>query len=979
MTTCREFLGWDQPLLPTAARWLADRYTHAGRCDLSNVLVVTPGRRAARRLLDLLVEAAQREHHYCLIPPDLITIGQLPEHLYTPRTSVADRLVSLLARAQALKLADAQIVSKITLHPPGRDDFIGWLTLAGELANVADELAAHGLDVSGVPAILAEKIWTGPDHDRWSSLAALERSYQRVLTDSGRQDRNRARIDAVDQHRCASDCDIVLIATADLSPLIQKMLRQVSDRVTALIHAPADHKAGFDDLGCFRANYWGEQAIDLDTAQLRVVDRQRDQTVEVLRVIESCAQDDRTADEITIGLGDQTVGPSIHQALTFADVPARLSVGKPVDKTAPAMLMSAYAAFCEDRRFDHLASLLRHPDIDRYLSRRGHRSADATASGSTRPAAVAWQTLLDRYIQDHLQCRLTQHWLGDPQAASQLKQVYDEIVDLLPAREQERRPLSAWAAAIAGLLETVYGDQDLDTHSDTARALAAIGEALREIAQVTSPPPEIAPGFAGGSPPETLPGNPSKSEATPWALGVTATEAIRVVLSRLQGHAVAPQSSGTAIEMLGWLELQLDDAPVLIIMSMNEGLVPQSRNTDPLLPDPLRAVLGMKGSTHRYARDLLILQAILHSRERVALITPRRGVEDEPLLPSRLLLHGRPQHAARLIQAFYQQPIGDSGSTPYFPWLGTPAQASGFTIPTPEARPPLTQLAITAFGDYLDCPYRFYLKHILKLDRLDDRAVELDSGRFGSLAHEVLRRFGRSDLIDSTNPRRLFDFLADQVDRLSRQWFGPDPPTAVRLQSRQLCARLEAFADWQAQQADAGWRIVAQHVEEKITATLEVDGQPFTIAGRIDRIDRHEDGRWRIADYKTRDTAMSPEKTHQRKCETGTEWVNLQLPLYRVLAATVGVAGDTQLGFIQLPKDQGQVGFAPAPWSGDELESAVGVAQQVIRNIRSGVFWPPTDPRDRHGWSHDGLGWICHDPSLDRQRVVHRSQPEAVA
>src|SRR4029453_3255154 len=58
---------------------------------------------------------------------------------------------------------------------------------------------------------------------------------------------------------------------------------------------------------------------------------------------------------------------------------------------------------------------------------------------------------------------------------------------------------------------------------------------------------------------------------------------------------------------------------------------------------------------------------------------------------------------------------------------------------------PLPALSVTKFRDYMACPYRFYLRHVLELQAVDDQADELDGGTFGGLAHWVLEQFGRAE------------------------------------------------------------------------------------------------------------------------------------------------------------------------------------------------------------------------------------------
>src|SRR5262249_46742072 len=92
----REFLGWEVPALPTAVAELVNRYGKEGVLELNRVVVVVPGQRSGRRLLELLVDAAA-SHGLSLTPPDVITESVLPERLYVRQKPFASPLVRRLA------------------------------------------------------------------------------------------------------------------------------------------------------------------------------------------------------------------------------------------------------------------------------------------------------------------------------------------------------------------------------------------------------------------------------------------------------------------------------------------------------------------------------------------------------------------------------------------------------------------------------------------------------------------------------------------------------------------------------------------------------------------------------------------------------------------------------------------------------------------------------------------------------------------
>ncbi len=95
------------------------------------------------------------------------------------------------------------------------------------------------------------------------------------------------------------------------------------------------------------------------------------------------------------------------------------------------------------------------------------------------------------------------------------------------------------------------------------------------------------------------------------------------------------------------------------------------------------------------------------------------------------------------------------------------------------------------------------------------------------------------------------------------------------MQIEQIRTRFRAFADWQVGRTKEGWQIAySEDFEQQLTAQLQVDGESFSLRGRIDRIDYHADlKQFCVLDYKTGDTGNLPEKTHRKQ---GT-WLDLQL------------------------------------------------------------------------------------------------------
>ena len=183
---------------------------------------------------------------------------------------------------------------------------------------------------------------------------------------------------------------------------------------------------------------------------------------------------------------------------------------------------------------------------------------------------------------------------------------------------------------------------------------------------------------------------------------------------------IPPPVTQAAIELLGWLELPLDDAPALIVTGFNEGCVPVAQQDALFVPEALRRHLGLPDQSQRYARDAYNLAMLAASRTHLTLIAGRRTPAQEVLLPSRLLFTCEETPLlSRTLAAFAPQRC--SPRPPALLRILQPGQVQA-RFPMPRPGPlgePVVSMRVTAFRDYLACPYRYYLQHHLKLQSID--------------------------------------------------------------------------------------------------------------------------------------------------------------------------------------------------------------------------------------------------------------------
>lgn len=924
----RVFLGGDGPALPAAAHWLIQ--TLGGEsADLGAVLVVLPGGRAQRRLMELL---AQRTAGRAMIPPTMITLGGLLDRLIRYEDQrVTSGLPYLLAWAEVLREAPPELLGDVLPNPPGRDDWPGWWAFAEQVTDAANELAAQHIVIPDV----ADRVMQPEDASRWRALGRLSDQVRGLLEQRGLAEPHSGRLDAIQAGQLSHDGPVVLIGTADLQPVHVAAIAGLSTQVHALIAADAGDAQGFDEYGRIEPAYWSQRPIVFDDDAMVVADRPGDQALAVYEAMRGWASEDPLSpDAVTVGLGDESLSGPVMRTLELAGVPVRSASGRALSGSRPVQLMRALAAFVSGQRFDQLANLLRHPDAEEAITRAGGESVHP------------WLTLLDRYATDHLAARPVEGWLGEQSPA--MDAVFQAARALMPEPGDVLRPLPEWTDAIGQALDRVYGHRTYQRHSPDDRpvveALKQFGEALEQLVSL-------------------------EADQTPRT---TFAQAVELVLSMLGKRAIPEPGGQPAVELVGYLELLLDDAPRLAVVGMNEQHVPAPPRHSALLSDGVRLSLSLPGDEHRLARDAYSLSAMLSWRRGAKLIAGRRSAEGDPLLPSRILLK---TDDARLVQRVSDFVAEQEQSPQTAVTLLAPGGSDRFLIPQPVLPPdPITRLSVTAFRDYLACPYRFYLRHVLRLRVLDDRAIELSAANFGTLTHDALRVLAQPCLADVDDPQIITQHLSAALDHVVGKTYGSDPPVAARLQAEQARYRLNAFACRHAEMIAGGWRIA--HHEHKADVQVQVDGQPFFITGRIDRIDRHPDGLHRLIDYKTSDTAKSPEQAHHKREQGVKTWADLQLPIYIDLARSLGIEDGIEVGYINLPKNRDAVGYTPARWCEDELEEARLLRDDVIRKVRAGVFWPPKEPPR----FDDGLAWVCADEAADRTGLIQQSSsPTGVA
>lgn len=892
----RRLIGWETPILPNVVEQLLAQHGQEAVWDLREILIVLPGGLATRRLGELLALAAKR-HSKILYPPQMVTIGALPERLYIAKYPFASDIVQQLTWMHALQSVPAKELSHVVPVLPHKAASQQWLELAKIFSNVHRELATEGLDFERVADVLGNH----PETPRWRAMSKIQARYLAKLDALELWDIQTARLCALKFNEPSTSQKIIVVACADLNSVQRGFIEQIAAHVEVWIAAPESASARFDNFGVLIAEVWQNDEVELGQGSLLVGSSPSDQAELTCASLAELADRYHVRD-VTIGVPDAALISELKQQLDQCGITARYGPGTPLAQSEPALLLGLIGEYVGTKTFAAFAALVRHPAIEPLLRA---RRVDLPEP---------WLALIDEYYQAALPRFVDGFVNSQAKGAEVYLALTMEINRWLEKLTDQARPLSKWVGSVLEVMSAAYGDQLCDLNEPRESSLyQAASQVCQAIVSLGDIPSDLDPRL-------------NVSELIDWLQRSIAT------------LLVPAPAAETAVEMMGWLELALDDASALILTGIHDGVLPESANADAFLPNGLRRHLGMMDNSRRFARDMYLLQVLLRSKQYVRIVVGKSDAEGNPLLPSRLLtacaLAELPERVLHLVK---QEEV--DVLPPVTKRWKKAGGSSQLAIPQPTCTTPPRHMTVTAFRDYLACPYRFYLTHVLKLRESHDAEVELNAPMFGNLLHDTLQLLGEADIARSTDADAIRQFLSEKLQQVAIQRFGPNPPSAVLIQIEQAEQRLDIFAPKQAERAQQGWEI---HFTEKGVnfddhVLLGKDKQLHLI-GRIDRIDYHpKTDQWAIWDYKTSDTAKHPLGVHWSKQDG---WKDLQLPLYRPVAAKLGVGKNPSLGYIALPKQAADVGFHVAEFTSEQLREADEIAAEVASKVAACEFWP---------------------------------------
>ncbi len=876
--------------------------------DLSTDLFLLPSRGASRALREAFVRHAA-DHQRGLLPPRIVTPAVFLD-AFLPAKS-AHLIESTDAWDQVLSNRDPASLQPLFPALGDRLPDASRLTAARMISRLRETLARAGHHLQSAAETFRAAGY--PSSARWDLLSNLEAEYIRELTAINRTDPLAPPPDEISlPESYAGIRRIHLCADPEPSPRLVKILSTLANEgIEIVIRIPADptDTDAFDAWGRPHPSVFSRRVAPLADEVLTTAADPEAFAAAVASEIKSTVPPPATTSDLAIGAADPSIIPIIRGHLQSTAIPAYDPAGIPLSRTGGHAFFRTMIEWLSDGSIGSLHEWLHLPMSGDWL-------------GSSIPSAKLLSSL-DRFRIDSVTASIES---ATPIAPDDLRPILRAATEW--HRLAQRAPDFPRRLCQHFLATARKVPQTFDHLFPDGRAAATVLDALYLIAEL---PPRPRSGL----------------------------NRLRIALGAIESTPVYPDSRPSGIEILGWREWIWNAHPRLIVTGLAEGVVPESFRGDPFLNETERALLGLPTAATRLERDATIFDLLCSLRNpnrSLRIVHCTNHAPNDPVRPSRLLFKVPDSALPARVRSLF-------GEIAHLRPRVAPSPPRQFYLPATE---PPSHLNVSDLGTWLDCPKRFLLKRIHKMDTLDDFG-ELSPRHFGTLVHtclETLNTVG-ADLADLDSIRRQLHAILDREVETS---FGPRPATLPFLQIRALRRRLDRVAEVVAESRREGWRPI--HAEWRFgwETTWMIEGLP--IRGIVDCIEHHPgSGRYRILDYKTSaqpakpsekhfgrfpnhldSSAFDPSETVPTTGKTSLRWTNLQLPLYALAVQDI-LGQEVETAYFNIPHDPAETALAPFTEDGPDLRSsALACARHVVRSILDGVFEParrkpsPGDP-----------------------------------
>lgn len=971
----------------------------------NDLLILLPSTRMRRTYAKLLLDIVHRVHGAAsFVQPDLLTLHQFLRKLYAalggpPVVDEDTRLVLLEGMVKGRLTGSAVFNQRPDMLAP---------SLSTALAAMIEQLAGAGVTPGVLKAGLSETDVV--DRPQVMLLTDVYAGYEQALAERGLSDPAgmlSSLAGRFDPQWLSAYTTILIDGIHDAGGLETRVLRNIAaeERCTVLVDAPSSALLGcagefhplrvtkdfLDGVGLLSGEdaaapdedtRFLSEALFSDKAFTEITEgaagfsfsrknisvlsavTPRDEVTLIAGKVKKSLRKGAPPDSVLVTFPSlDEYGPLVEEIFTDYGIPYNRALGRQLSTSPVAMsLISLLRAGQEDFSGPSLLRIFNSPFLK------------FSEDPSIAPA-------LDRLMRARRITGGKRKWLaalkhhaveeGKDIVSAPLNDLFDALE---PFSSREPAPLSTWMERLAKLVAwsglgarvaTIKGplNMNLQAYRKLTDTLASLGRAGKLFPEFQYPFGE-------------------------WLFLLRKT----FMHSRFQ---VPPEDEG-GVQVLGIGEsagLHWDE---IYVGGLTDVKFPQRLPQNIFLPEATLETLGVRtlekarlNAAHHFYRLLLSAPTVV--------LTWPENEGDRPVVPSPFLAELTPLRKAGLINKGMEKTSGiqfslkleESHSVPELAKAlslagtvkgledllnvnidGMSGIRSALEFKPAETAPVVTPLRkrefrVTELDDYLNCPYDYYVKHVLRLAPLEEVTEDLSPLDRGSKVHGILRNFYLSWNGPVTRENR--DEAGLLLRKLADPAFAVEADTFRNRRDKELFLTVMAGRFLDAEEAFWKQDMRPAYIEQKVeffTLTLS-DGTAVELKARIDRIDVDEDGNFIIVDYKTgkyplpkmnleQDIFQLPVYAFMARQALSGSGPALKKPIglaYYDLAGKTGAgARDVVLFNTDFKKDQPASKPKASPKSAEDFETilkqSMDKARKAVEGILAGDF--TSTPQDEN-------------------------------
>jgi len=900
--------------------------------DCSGSLVVFPGKRPAH----FLRKEISRSRRQAFLPPRICSMDEFIDLICGNRESMRTRGITGIDAVAIL--SDLHRTSPQPLGNKGFLSLDSFFPIGLKLYRDLEELLIEGITVEQMKRVdgLVEEGIPRRSLERLQSVSWFYERFYRHLREAGLSTRSMrycTAADTCDAAVLAGFSEIVLAGFFGLTAAEKRLFRGLG--------AHSGSAAFFQDgpgmpevlasLGIEPASIEGNEYAPV--ISLYQSPDAHGQTFALNRVIKAIEPEGDGLDEKTVIVlpSADTLFPVLHHGIpTLPESGFNISLGYPLSRTPLYGFFNNLAQVMlslEDERVylpDYLAFVL-HPYVKNILF---HERADVTR--------IIFHTLEDEMTANRTRAFLTleeierdarmlaevagkvaqvEPGISTVQVREHIRQIHDSLIRrfLLPGS------VSDFAQKAAAVVEYIYEKSTARLHPYFHPFAESFLSAMQEISS-------------------------SLMKDLVFDEPASYFHFFRKYLGTC--HVPFPGTPLKGLQVLGFLETRNLPFDRVLILDMNEDVIPATDRNESLLPFKVRAALHLPTYLDRDRIAAYHFATLLRSAKEIHFFYVENSRKEKSRFVEALLWEMQKKDGEIRPDKYVQAVFYDVK-------LDSPVPAA---IPkTPEVVGLLKEFAYSAssLDTYLTCQLQFYYRYLLRISEKEGITGEIERADIGRFVHDLLHDF----FADRTGrPLTTEDLGRDRMDAMIeerfRKEYGHGVTGALYLLKNQIRLHLRDFLEGYQAAVIAEEPVAIRELESNIA----ISWNSFALKGRLDRVEKRGE-KTVIIDYKTQANENYLRIRHDRLDPDDREtWEgaisSLQLPFYLLLLSEKqGIPAEQImplflfLGRVRLDRKI----ESPLFQEGDDRQEQFAALKQVILELLKEI----TNPALPFGPAHD--------------------------